>query len=286
MQIALFATLQRPHAVGIVRQLTGWLLVRGHVVRMAPDLAAAADCPDCAVDTDAVVNGSDLSIAVGGDGTMLGAVRASALSNVPVLGVNAGDLGFLTQLTPDQLYEYLPHVLAGEYIPEERLMLRARILRGDDVVNELLAFNDIVVRQGPKGRIIRLDVKVAGHHLGRFAADGLILSTPTGSTAYGLAAGGPIIHPAASVIGLVPICPHSLSFRPMVIPATDPVEIICEGNPHGDEMLISSDGQDPLTLCTGDRVIVCPAAEHATLVTCDLFSFYERLRDKLHWGSR
>jgi NAD+ kinase len=215
---------------------------------------------------------------------MLGAVRASAPRGVPVLGVNAGALGFLTELTPEQLPEYLPRVLAGEYQVEPRMMLRATAYRGDTVVAESLALNDVVVRQGATGRLIRLDVSVAGHLLGDFGADGIIFSTPTGSTAYGLAAGGPIAHPLASVIVMVPICPHSLSFRPMVIPTEDCIEVLCKGNYHGDDMVLSTDGLEPVTLLTGDRVVIERAAEQALLIKLGLFSFYDRLREKLQWG--
>jgi NAD+ kinase len=284
MEIALFATLIRPRALHIVRETVLWLHAHGHGVRMGASLAQTIEFPGCAVPDTLVAKGADLAIAIGGDGTMLGAVREAAPEHVPVLGVNAGALGFLTELTPEELPIYLPRVLAGDFSTETRMMLRAKIHRDNAVVAELLALNDIVVRQGAQGRLIRLDVMVAGHQLGLFGADGLILSSPTGSTAYGLSAGGPILHPAASAMVLVPICPHSLSFRPMVIPATDPIEIICEGNAHGDDMVVNADGQEPVTVHTGDRVIVSPATERAVLVKLDLFSFYDRLREKLGWG--
>ncbi|MHB9133670.1 MAG: NAD(+)/NADH kinase [Armatimonadota bacterium] len=282
----MFATLERPHAVEIVRQTMEWLTKRGHDVRMDPALAQQTGCQTCSVNVGSVIVGADLAISIGGDGTMLGTVRIAAPHHVPVLGVNAGALGFLTELTPAELPEYLPRVLAGDYALEPRMMLQANIMRGTEIIDESIALNDIVVRQGAHGRLINLDVMVAGHHLGQFGADGLIISSPTGSTAYGLAAGGPIVHPVTSVMVLVPICPHSLSFRPMVIPATDPVEILCEGNQHGDEMVFTSDGQGLVTVLTGDRVIIQPNPDHALLVKLGLSSFYDRLRNKLQWGAR
>ena len=284
MQIALFATLMRPHALDIVRQTASWLLAREQTVRMAPALARAIDCGPCAVPEEQVIAGADLALAIGGDGTVLGAVRAAAPARVPVLGMNAGALGFLTELSPTQMTTYLPRVLAGDYTLEPRMMLRARAYRGDALLREDIALNDVVVRQGAKGRLVTLELAIAGYHLGRMSADGLILSTPTGSTAYGMAAGGPIIHPIAQVMVMVPICPHSFSFRPMVIPATDPMEIRCESNQHGDEMMLSVDGQQPETLFAGDRVIIQPAAEQALLVKLGLSPFYDRLREKLQWG--
>lgn len=284
MQIALFATVGRPRAVNIAQDITGWLLRHGHQVRLAPQLAQACSCGvSCATDGE-LVAGADLAIAVGGDGTMLGAVRACAPFSVPVLGVNAGALGFLTELTPENLPTYLPQIVDGQYTVESRMMLQAQLYRGEASVADAIALNDIVVRQGAKGRLISLDVSVAGHKLGRFSADGLIFSTPTGSTAYGLSAGGPIVHPTTLAVVLVPICPHSLSFRPMVIPPTDPIEILCRSNQHGDEMMLTSDGQEPITVLQDDRIIVRPAEKYALLVKLGLFSFYDRLREKLRWG--
>jgi len=285
MRIALFATLIRPHAREIVRQTVGWLLARGQTVRMSAALAQETGYPACAVPADALVAEADLALAIGGDGTVLGAVRAAAPARVPVLGMNAGALGFLTELTPEQATLLLPRLLAGDYTLEPRMMLQARSYRGAELLRDDIALNDVVVRQGAKGRLIVLGLGIAGHQLGRLGADGLIISTPTGSTAYGMAAGGPIVHPTAQVMIMVPICPHSFSFRPMVIPATDPVEIRCESNQHNDEMMLSADGQEPETLQPGDRVIVEPATEHALLVKLGLSPFYERLREKLQWGA-
>lgn len=286
MQIALFATPNRPHALEIARQVFDWLHAQGHTVRMQPTLGRALNCLECRVPEEMVVMDANLAIAIGGDGTMLGAVRIAAPQRVPVLGVNAGQLGFLTELTPEELPEYLPRVVAGDYTLESRMMISGQIVRGIEIVENVTALNDLAIRLGATGRLIKLNVLVSGHQLSRMSADGLIVSTPTGSTAYGLSAGGPIIHPSASVLELVPICPHSLTFRPLVFPATDPIEIVCEGNSYGDEMLLSADGQDPLTVITGDRVIITPALEHALLVKLGLSSFYERLRDKLQWGGK
>jgi len=284
MNIALFATLNRPRALQIVRETSEWLRAHQHTVLLAPELAPAIGCAACVPSTVEWMAEAQLAISIGGDGTMLSAVRAAAPFNVPVLGVNAGALGFLTEVTPEQLPELLPRVLAGEYTVEPRMLLRGSLQRGATEIATMTALNDIVVRQGAQGRLIKLDVRVAGHHLGTFSADGIIVSTPTGSTAYGLSAGGPIVHPAAQVLLLIPICPHSLSFRPLVAPATDPLEIYCEGNQQGDEMLIIPDGQEPISAQHGDRLICAPAPEHALLVKLGLGSFYDRLRDKLQWG--
>jgi NAD+ kinase len=284
MIVTLIATNNRPAAITIVQQLTDWMLAHGHSIRMSPALAQVCGgvCLECSV-ADVIV-GADLAIAVGGDGTMLGAVRIAAPHRVPVLGINAGALGFLTELSPEELPTFLPRIVSGEYDLEERLMLEATIRRGEEVVGEITALNDIVVRQGATGRLINLTVTVAQSHLGHFAADGLILSTPTGSTAYGLSAGGPIVHPSTSALVLVPICPHSLSFRPMVIPSSDAVEIFCEGNPLNDEMMLTADGQDSRRVLAGDSIRVRVSPDTARLVKFAHFSFYDRLREKLQWG--
>lgn len=286
MQIAIIATVNRPHAVEIVRQTVSWLLARRHHPRMSQALAEATGCEACGVPPEDVMAGAEMALSIGGDGTMLSTASMAAPYNVPVLGVNAGALGFLTELTPEELPEYLPRIIDGDYTLEPRMMLRAQLWRDEHLVMETLALNDIVVRQAATSRLINLEVQVAGHRLGRFGADGLILATPTGSTAYCLSAGGPIVHPTAQVMVLVPVCPHSLSFRPVVIPALDTVEILCEGNAHGDNMLVTTDGQEPTAAYPGARVIIRAAEERALLVKLGLFTFYDRLREKLDWGGK
>lgn len=285
MRILLIAAISRPQALTTAREVTTWLLERGHQVHMPAALAEAVGCA-CAVDDAHLTAGNDLAISIGGDGTMLNTVQMAAPCHLPVLGINAGALGFLTELTPPEFPQYLPRVLEGEYTLESRMMLRGVVHRGKAQVATFLALNDIVVRQGANSRLINLDVTVAGHVLGHFVADGLLFSTPTGSTAYGLSAGGPIMHPTASVIELVPICPHSLTFRPVVIPDADIIDIHCGGNQHGDEMLISADGMAPTVLHEGDRVTIQAAPERALFVKLGRFSFYDRLREKLQWGGR
>jgi len=284
VRIAILATLHRPHALEIVRRTICWLKAHGQSVHLSIPLAAAVGHSEYGMPEAQAVDSADMVIAIGGDGTMLGAVRAAAPAGVPVLGVNAGALGFLTELTPDDLATYLPQILEGAYTLEPRMMLEASLHRDQAEMHRLYALNDVVVRQGANGRMIVLQLRAAGHTLGEMGADGLILSTPTGSTAYGLAAGGPVIHPSASVMLLVPICPHSLSFRPLVVPAGDPIEVICRGNQHGDAMMVTTDGQEPLTVQTDDRLVVRPAPYQALLVKFGRSSYYDRLREKLQWG--
>ncbi|MEI6521823.1 MAG: NAD(+)/NADH kinase [bacterium] len=265
MKVAVFVALNRPMAVQVATEVVKWL--RQKKVKLL-------------LDNDGVDNDTDFALAIGGDGTMLSAVRACASAGVPVAGISAGWLGFLPEINPESMYPALARIMVGDYKVESRMMLRAIV--GDRI--DAIGFNDVVVRQGVTGRLVHLDVSVAGHHLGNFSADGLLVCTPTGSTAYGLAAGGPIIHPATAAMTLVPICPHSLSFRPVVIPAGDVLEILCKGNQNGDKMMITIDGQEPIDIFPGDRVTVSPANEKAKLIKLGLTTFYDRLRDKLDWG--
>ncbi len=265
MKVAVFVAINRPMAVQVASEAVAWL--RGQNVELL------LDCGD-------EVGDADFALAIGGDGTMLSAVRACARAAIPVAGISAGWLGFLPEINPDGMFAALTRIIDGDYKVESRMMLRACV--GEHI--DAIGFNDVVVRQGTTGRLVHLDVSVAGHHLGHFSADGLIVSTPTGSTAYGLAAGGPIMHPATAAMTLIPICPHSLSFRPVVIPDGDVVEILCTGNQNGDKMMITIDGQEPIDIFQGDKVIVSPAVEKAKLIKLGLTSFYDRLRDKLDWG--
>lgn len=284
MVITIFATTHRPAAIPLIKQTVNWLRDAGCEVRMSFATAAYNDFAEYGYPTEQLVADSEMAIAIGGDGTMLGAVRNCAPHGVPVLGVNAGALGFLSEVIPEQLDACLPRLLQHDYSVEARMMLSSALYRNEELISTANALNDIVLRQGAKGRLVNFRVMVAGHRLGSFAADGLIFSTPTGSTAYGLSAGGPIVHPATSVITLVPIAAHSLSLRPMVIPDIDPIEIACDSNQQGDEMLLIPDGVEPFQMLAGDRVVIAPSPERALLIKFGLSSYYDRLREKLGWA--
>lgn len=284
MVITIFATSHRPAAIPLIKQTVNWLHDAGCQVRMPTATAIANNFAECACPIENLVIDSEAAIAIGGDGTMLGAVRNCAPHGVPVLGVNAGALGFLSEVAPIDIPSCLSRLLKHEYSVEARMMLSSSLYRDEVMLSTSNALNDIVLRQGAKGRLVNFRVMVAGHRLGSFAADGLIFSTPTGSTAYGLSAGGPIVHPATSVITLVPIAAHSLSLRPMVIPDTDPIEVACDSNQQGDEMLLIPDGVEPITMLAGDRVIIAPSPDRALLIKFGFTSYYDRLREKLGWA--
>ncbi len=230
----------------------------------------------------------DLLIVLGGDGTLLAmADRVSqAGRDIPVLGVNFGHLGFLTEITFPELYSLLESAIAGTATIDRRLMLRARVLRAGRCVAEYMALNDVVITRGALSRIIELAVTVGGDFVARFNADGLIIASPTGSTAYNLSAGGPILHPAVDALVLTPIAPHTLSNRPIVIPASAPVLVTPTANDPDQEVILTLDGQLGLTLEPGDIV---EAVRHETpvrLIKSPAHSYFDVLRQKLKWAER
>jgi NAD+ kinase len=226
----------------------------------------------------------DLLIVLGGDGTLLSAARSLGERPVPILPVNLGGLGFLASVTLADLYPILEEVLAGRNRMSERTLLDTQVLREGKVVARHRALNDAVLNKGALARIIDLNLLVDGDFVCSYKADGLILSTPTGSTAYSLAAGGPIVYPKVAAFVVTPICPHTLTNRPLVIPDTSRVEISFRA---GDEpVFLTIDGQVGVELQRADKVSVAKAAHPLLLVRPARKTYYEILRNKLKWGER
>lgn len=225
----------------------------------------------------------DLAIVVGGDGTLLNATRVLADHNVPLVGVNLGRLGFLTDISHDNMIEYLSEVLQGNYITEERFLLNSTIIRQGEKLNEASAFNDVVIHKWNVARMIELETYINGKLVNQQRSDGLIIATPTGSTAYALSAGGPIIHPTLNALLLVPICPHTMSNRPIVVDGNDQIEVvICEHN-H-DNAQVTCDGQISFGLSSGDRILVKKKPQPIHLIHPGQHDHYEILRAKLRWA--
>lgn len=227
----------------------------------------------------------DLLVTLGGDGTLLRGARLVAPRHVPVLGVNLGYLGFLTSITPQELEDALPRFFAGDYWLDERFTLEARVVNGSGVPGpSYVALNDAVLHKGGFARVIRLAVHVGPDHqeVATYTADGIILSTPTGSTAYSLSAAGPVVHPAVDCILATPICPHTLVLRPLVLPAT--AEITVEVLSPSEELILTVDGQDGAELHPADRLVVKRGHATVPLVRFVSQSFFSTLRRKLHWG--
>lgn len=236
------------------------------------DLLRPEDLPDL-----------DLLLTLGGDGTLLRGARQVARHGTPVLGVNFGHVGFLTSAAPDELVSSLDQALSGDIWLDERMMLAVRAEAPDGTLRgEYLAVNDVVLHKGGVARMIRLAVRANGHEVGSYSADGIILATPTGSTAYSLSAGGPVIAPSVDCIIATPICPHTLAVRPLVLPAEETVSVDVL-TPSGD-LLMTIDGQEDAQLAPGDSVVVQRAPWRVRLVRFPGQTFFSTLRRKLGWG--
>ena len=237
------------------------------------DLTSAEDLCDCV----------DLIIVFGGDGTMLRAVRTLVSAKTPLLGINLGSLGYLTDVYLTELSDTLDHLLKGEFTIVERARIRGEVRRDGRKEIEYTALNDIVVNMGTLPRALYMEVRVGKVTLGKFLGDGLIVSTPTGSTAYNLSAGGPIVHPGVAGHLVTPICPHSLAMRPMIVPATSSVEL--KLHDVGQGATLTSDGQESCALIQGDRVLYKKADSPIRLVKMPRNDFFRAMRHKLQWGA-
>jgi NAD+ kinase len=226
----------------------------------------------------------DLLIVLGGDGTMISTARLVAGRGTPVLGINLGTLGYLTEFAIDEAMPALEYVVRGEYEVDKRTMLDWRVLRDGDQVGAGTALNDVVLNKSALARIIDIDCWVGSHYVTGYRADGLIVATPTGSTAYNLSAGGPIIAPATEALSICPICPHTLTNRPLVLPFG--VEIALQMNTHEQEVMLTSDGQIGLPLMTGDRVEIRKSEKTFNTVCAKDRDYFEILRSKLRWSGR
>jgi NAD+ kinase len=236
-----------------------------------------------AVEESSLADAADIIIAVGGDGTMLYAAALARHLDVPLLGVNRGRLGFLTDVLPTEMLSSLERILKGEYTRESRLLLDAHIHSPAGFERTATALNDIVLQRCEGGRMLDFETRIAGRPLNSHAGDGLIVATPTGSTAYALSCGGPIIEPNLDAIVIVPVCPHTLSDRPIVIPADRNVEVILHA--HGNSKAeVAVDGVTLGQLGLEDRLVISRSKQRITLIHPPGYDFYEILRSKLHWG--
>ncbi len=225
----------------------------------------------------------DLIVAVGGDGTMLSAARLAAPSGVPVLGVNRGRLGFLADISPSDIRERLDDVLNGRYVKDHRAMLQASLVRANQAASEGQALNDVVVQKWQTGRMLDFETWIDGRYVNSHGGDGLVIATATGSTAYALSCGGPILYPELDAVVLAPICPHTLSDRPIVIRSSSTVEVRLVDRPDINAQVIC-DGVSLGELGAGDRLLVTRAQANVTLLHPVDHDYYRILRSKLRWG--
>ncbi|MGZ5034045.1 MAG: NAD(+) kinase [Usitatibacter sp.] len=268
----------------ILDQLSAVLRGRGVSILMDPPTAGASRTqPDAIVEMHSLPAKADLAVVVGGDGTLISCARLMAEHSVPLVGVNLGRLGFLTDIPAASAVAAIESVLDGDFTPEQRMLLSGSVRRGKMTLFSALAMNDIVVSRGAVGSMIEFAVTVDGEFIYTLRADGLIVATPTGSTAYALSAGGPILHPSLSAIALVPISPHTLSNRPVAIRSTSKVEITLV---RGEDARANFDVQAHILLEPGDVVTAAAAPKPATLLHPKGYRYFSMLRQKLRWTER
>ena len=289
-RVGLVAKSRLDAAAGVLAELAGWLEARGVHAVFETETAALAGLPPGRSTTrrDDLPNECDLIVVLGGDGTLIGMASriAQAGVDVPIAGINFGSLGFLTEITLEEMYPSLESVLDGTAQIEARMMLRARTLRNGGVYADHLVLNDVVITKGALSRIIDLSVAIGDQPVMRVRADGLIVASPTGSTAYNLAAGGPILHPGVDAFLLTPIAPHMLTNRPIVIPAASEVRVRPAMDGSNDEVYVTFDGQSGHALQSDDVISIQRADRALRLVRAATRTYFDVLRQKLKWGER
>ena len=289
-RVGLVAKHRLDAAAGILAEVAGWLEGQGVRAVFETETAVLAGLPPGRPTTtrDQLPKACDAIVVMGGDGTLIGMAGriAHAGVDVPIVGVNFGSLGFLTEITLPELYPTLDAVLAGSASIDSRMMLHARTLRKGQVSAERIVLNDVVITRAALSRIIELSVAVDGNRVMQVRADGLIVATPTGSTAYNLAAGGPIAHPSVDGILLTPIAPHMLTNRPLVIPGGSLIEIAPMLDGSHDEVFVTFDGQSGHPIEADDVVTIRRASRPLRLVRAASRSYFDVLKQKLKWGER
>jgi NAD+ kinase len=282
--IALMGNLQDPRVTDSVLAVASHLPTRGAEVLIDQDQQIDG-LPDAVrrVPPDQLAAQAEMIIAIGGDGAMLNAARQAAEAGIPLLGVNRGRLGFLADVSPGDRYEPLDQVLAGEFESDERMLLRAKIRSGDTTRDCGLALNDVVVKRQDTGRMLEYHSYVDGKFVNTHGGDGFIVATPTGSTAYALSCGGPIVAPVLNALVLAPICPHTLSDRPIIIPG-DSLTEVSVGDDTEDRAEVNCDGEVSGVLGAGDLLQIAAAEQRLKLIHPIGYDYFEILRSKLNWG--
>ncbi|MCG6870861.1 MAG: NAD(+) kinase [Gammaproteobacteria bacterium] len=284
--IGIYGKYQDAGAGDVVNELANFLLNRGHEVLIDEGTCMLIDTTPSAARCESNIGEHiELAVVVGGDGTMLNVARQLANVDVPILGINLGRLGFLTEIPANDIEHQLGRILDGEFAAEERFLLHSEIMRRGKIVHASNALNDVIIGKGELSRLIDFETFLDGYFVTRMRADGIIVATPTGSTAYALSAGGPILNPTLPALVLVPICPHTLSARPIVVSADSVVEIVVSGSAQ-QSAHVTFDGQANYTLQKNDRVYVRRAPTPVRLLHPVDRNHYDVLRAKLRWGEQ
>jgi NAD+ kinase len=280
---AIISRPERPQVAQILPGLLKWL--KEHNYEIVIDIATSkyVSGPEVVPRADIGSRPLDLVVVLGGDGTLLSAARVTAAIDVPLLGVNLGSLGFLTEVPPQSLYPMLEAITRGEAPVEHRTLMQCELLRGDEVRGSYLVFNDAVVNKTALARLNTYDLYIDKVFVSSYRADGMIVATPTGSTAYSLSAGWPVLMPTVSALVVTPVAPHSLTHRPLVVPDSSEIEILLRS--EEELAYLSLDGQPGLDLSDGDRVR-CKRSQHTVNLLRTGSDFFQVLRSKLKWGER
>jgi NAD+ kinase len=285
-RVGIIAKKNKAEAVAIARNLVEWLRPKKIEVYLEEEIGRLLSPTPSEgywkpIQREEIPADVEVIIVLGGDGTLLSVARQVWNKNIPILGVNLGGLGFLTEITLDELYPVLEKVLRDDFGIDERDVLNAGVIRRGERIAEFIVLNDAVINKGALARIIDLETTINGEYLSTFRSDGLIISTPTGSTAYNLSAGGPIVFPSLHTIIITPICPHTLTIRPIIIP--DDVRIRALLKSRNEEVTLTLDGQQGFTLEFEDVVEVRKAEGRILLIKSPTRRYFELLREKLKW---
>jgi len=280
--IGVFCKQKVPVGRKVLTELTQWLNKKGRKVFMDKGTARIID-QESAFQRKDIPARVDLIVVLGGDGTLLSVARIAHPFNVPILAVNLGSLGFLTEIVLSELYAILEKVLDGQFEYESRMLLNACLWRDNEKAGDYHVLNDVVINKGVLARIVNLEVRVNNQYMTSYRADGLIIATPTGSTAYSLSAGGPIIHPSMNALVLSPICPFTLTNRSIVIPDQSLIQV--ELATENENVRVTLDGQEGCDMVQGDVLEVKKTQTTLKLIQAPGKNYYQILRKKLHWGS-
>ncbi|MGB2591539.1 MAG: NAD(+)/NADH kinase [Candidatus Acidiferrum sp.] len=273
---------RRSNLSSVVPALLQWLESRGLCVIYDEETASALPNRGGGQTREHLSNQADILVVLGGDGTLLAAARVAASRCIPILPINMGSLGFLTSFTVDELYPALEETLAGRSSMSERVMLQVELVRGEAVVDRDHVLNDAVVNKSALARMIELELFIDDDFVCRYRADGLVVATPTGSTAYSLSAGGPIVHPSVEAFLITPICPHTLTDRPVVVRDSSCIEVKLTGS--AESVFLTLDGQRGIPMQSEDRIRITRSPQCLKLIQPPRKSYFEILRSKLKWG--
>jgi len=280
---AIISRPQREEVARTVPELLEWLHAHGYEVIVDPETAKYSNGQEQVLRSQMSSRPLDLVVVLGGDGTLLSAVRDTAVTDAPLLGVNLGSLGFLTDVPLSSLFPMLEQIAQGSAPIEQRTLMKCELMRGEEILGSYKAFNDVVVNKTALARLNNYDLFVDKSFVSSYRADGMIVATPTGSTAYSLSAGGPVVMPTVNAFVITPVAPHSLTHRPLVVPDSSIVEIVLRSDEE--VAYLSMDGQPGLDLRDGDRVR-CKRSDHKVNLFRTEADFFHVLRSKLKWGER